>query len=375
MNVIDLEILIPASPEFIWRFIGDLSAIPRWHEDVVSVSFLTTQREGVGARWRQSTAGGKDIVAEISAWYDTLGYEYRIIDGMRVAENQGRLRMQEVTDGTLVRWTFQYELRGMLGGLRNVMRHKRGASSQIQNSLRNLHQLIMQESGGISTHEAKASVREAPDVDERSAYQPRHASAFGDSADEPADVAELLPLAFALDSTPAPATAPEDSDTKPNPVVLAGFTTPAEDSLDEEALEDTRPVDVETLLAGLAPRPADPAPPPAIQPPALEPGPGDSDDRSKLSVFEIFGLQRPSENRDRAPLPEPAPEAPPQATPPAFNEIPPPAIPEQPKLAPEQERPMEAAVPSAPADCPPANPITGFRLNRRRTQRRLRRHR
>ena len=184
MNVIDLEILIPASPEFIWRFLGDPSALPQWQEDVASVSFLSTQREGQGTRWRASSDKTNDIVVEVSAWYDTLGYEYKLMDGASFAENQGRIRLHEVTDGTLVRWTFQYELGGMLGGLRNAMRLKRATTNQLQANLRNLHQLIMQESGGISTHEAKASVREAPDVDERLSYQPRHPSAFHEQASE-----------------------------------------------------------------------------------------------------------------------------------------------------------------------------------------------
>ena len=53
---------------------GDLAAIPQWYEDVVSISFLSTQREGRGTRWRHSTVRGNDVIVEVSAWYDTLGY-------------------------------------------------------------------------------------------------------------------------------------------------------------------------------------------------------------------------------------------------------------------------------------------------------------
>ena len=56
-----------------------------------------------------SGKGKNDVVVEISAWYDTLGYEYRIVDGAKFGENQGRIRLQEVAEGTLVRWIFQYE--------------------------------------------------------------------------------------------------------------------------------------------------------------------------------------------------------------------------------------------------------------------------
>ena len=90
MNVIDLEILIPASPEFIWRFLGDLAALPQWQDNVATVSFLSTQREGQGTRWRASSDNNSDVVVEVSAWYDTLGYEYSVKDGASFSENQGR---------------------------------------------------------------------------------------------------------------------------------------------------------------------------------------------------------------------------------------------------------------------------------------------
>ncbi len=314
MNEIDLEILIPASPEFIWRFLGDLAAIPQWQEDVVSVSFLSTQREGPGTRWRQSTVKGSDVVVEISAWYDRLGYEYRIVDGSTHKENQGRVRLQEVTDGTLVRWTFQYEPRGVLGGIRNAMRHKRSATNQIQDSLRNLHQLIMQESGGISTHEARASMQEAPDVNERLSYQPRHPSAFHEVADDaPNDetsLSERLPLSWSLELESEDIPPVADTDTEPNLVVLGNG-----DELNSEAeptpkLDDTRPLEVAALLAEIPP----PEPEaesimaePTAREPASDPQPSLStadskptEDSSKLSVFEIFGLQKPSEAIARA---------------------------------------------------------------------------
>ncbi len=316
MNVIDLEILIPASPEFIWRFMGDLSAIPRWYEDVVSVSFLSTQREGRGTRWRHSTVKGNDVIVEINAWYDTLGYEYRVVDGTTFSENQGRIRLQEVSDGTLVRWTYQYALGGVLGGIRNAMRLKRNTTNQIQDSLRNLHRLIAEESGGISTHEAKASMRDAPDVYERSSYEPRHPPAFQEAgADEAASnedttLSEHFPLPYDLELDAEPLPTVIETDTKPNPVVLSAADKLTADAEPEAALDDTRPVEVEALLAEV--------PPPTLDMPEIKPEPAaeeqtasdvidepeplpletlrpKDDDSSRLSVFEIFGLQKPSE--------------------------------------------------------------------------------
>lgn len=313
MNVIDLEILIPASPEFIWRFLGDPAALPQWQEDVTSVSFLSTQRAGQGTRWRASSDKSNDVVVEISAWYDRLGYEYRLMDGTGFTENQGRVRLNEVTDGTLVRWTFQYELGGVLGGLRNAMRLKRSTTNQLQASLRNLHQLILQESGGISTHEAKANVREAPAVDERLSYQPRHPSAFHESSlDElPAGDGETAtdkqPVSYAeFDAEPLSFVA--DTDTKPNPVVIS--TANEEELLvaPEAAPEDTKPIQIipprvetPTMPEPRAPVPAlepewRPEPPP--EPVAMPAAPALSSkarDSAHLSVFEVFGLRKPSE--------------------------------------------------------------------------------
>ena len=317
MNIIDLEILIPASPEFIWRFLGDLSAIPQWYEEVVSLSFLSTQREGPGTRWRHSTVKGGDFIVEISAWYDTLGYEYRIIDGTAYFDNQGRIRLQEVTDGTLVRWTFQYQSGGVLGGLRNAMRLKRNTSNQIQDSLRNLHQLIMQESGGISTHKAKASMQEAPDVSERLSYQPRHPSPYQDAAedegvDDETTLSDRLPLYYDLELEPEPLPQAADTDTKPNPVVLGASDGQAPDAEPDPKLDDTRPVEVETLLAEIPSPEPEPEPIVAVQSAQAsiadaEPSvsvttiaPKPQDDSSHRSVFEIFGLQKPSEARAEA---------------------------------------------------------------------------
>ena len=297
MNLIDLEILIPASPEFIWRFLGDLQQIPRWQKGAEAITFLSTQREGRGARWRQAMHKGHDRVVEVSAWYDTLGYTYKVVDGGAYSDNEGQIKLREVPEGTLVRWTFQYEAGGMFGGLRNAVGMKGNAASHIQDSLRNLHQLIMQQSGGISTHEAKATMQEAPDVAERSSYEPRHPSSYRDPAkdDSPTDVfaTEDAGMDFTFDYDMPPIPARDDSDTKPNPVALGGYGSPS----DEDPLDDTQPV-------ALPPTPAEtPSPPSAPEPTPLpweEPATPilplrRSDvDTSNMSVFEIFGLQKPS---------------------------------------------------------------------------------
>lgn len=317
MHVIDLEIMIPASPDFIWRFLGDIASAADWQAGVTAVSFLTTEHEGKGARWRYSYAKGRDVVIEAAAWYDTLGYEYVIVDGPGYGDNQGRIRLQEVNEGTLVRWTFNYESGGMLGGLRNAMRLKRKTSKQIQDSLRNLHDLVKKESGGASPYSARATVREAPDPDERSSYQPRHPSNFVEQASEADDEADLpedlQPIAFTLDEEPRPAAGQSDGDTKPNPVVLGGDGLLDMEWQLNEIEAATEPIDSEVVSIEPDIREAIIEEPPAPEVPAVPEKPAEdipSDrpvparaqraamDNSTLSVFEIFGLRKPSEIAD-----------------------------------------------------------------------------
>ena len=402
MNVIDLEILIPASPDFIWRFLGDPSTIPQWQKDATSVSFLSTQREGRGTRWRQSSQRGGDIVVEVDAWYDTLGYEYQIVDGARFGENQGRIKLHEVPEGTLVNWTFQYELGGFFGGIRNAMRLKRGASNQIQDSLRNLHHLIVQQTGGISTHEAKASMQDAPDVAERSSYRPRHPSAFQDPAaeeleaetDDGASATDRQPVLYEIGLEPVAPPSDTDTDTKPNPVVLSTVDSPAEEIQDETELEDTRPIELEALLAetkfvDLAPSEALAADGPApglnaIAPAAADDAPEDESaprvaptprppqkNTAHVSVFEIFGLQKPSEAAKQqagsSATPRDtfressAPRGPDAFSPPAQS------------MQPDDEAEQEAQAPVSAASITNGG-IAGLRRQSRRRKARLRSH-
>ena len=316
MHVIDLEIMIPASPDFIWRFLGDIASSGDWQAGVTAVSFLTTQREGKGARWRYSYARGSDIIIEAAAWYDTLGYEYSIVDGAGYGNNQGRIRLQEVSDGTLVRWTFNYEAGGMLGGLRNAMRLKRNTTRRIQDSLRNLHNLVQKESGGISTHSARATVREAPGAEERSSYEPRHPSNFVETVSEADDddglFEDLQPIAFALDDEPSPQTGAADGDTKPNPVVLGGDGMLDMELQKKEIAAATEPIDAEVVSIEPDIReeiieepqvPEEPVEAIAINRPVPVRTRQGAVDSSMLSVFEIFGLPKPSELGEAGPDP------------------------------------------------------------------------
>lgn len=321
MNVIDHAILIPASPAFIWRFLGDISQNTEWQNDCATISFLTTQREGRGTRWRYTNAKGKDVVIEITAWYDTLGYEYIVVDGGSVGENKGRIRLQEIAEGTLVQWTFNYELDGMFSSLRNSMGLKRSLTNNIQDSLRNLYKYVQNETGGITTHEAKALLKEAPDVEERSSYQPRHPSNFKEDAidesfAEPEYPSEK-PITYDYRTEPLIEPPIADDDTKPNPIVQGTEEIPVvADTEEPESMQgipdqpvvddDTKPnapiLDEEVastssseseIVQFTKATSTDEETVSDVATPDIR-------DTSTVSVFELFGLQKPSETQEMA---------------------------------------------------------------------------
>ena len=174
MTIIDHRILIPAAPDVVWEYISDITHNPDWQVDCQEVIFLTSRREGPGVRWRYAAPNGHESVVAVTAWYNGLGYEYYLVDGVPYRENKGRIRLQEIPEGTIVQWTFTYELGGLFGGMRNALSVSRQVDHTIAESLKTLWQKIKQSGATARPHEAKSLMRDAPNVDARSAYQPRH---------------------------------------------------------------------------------------------------------------------------------------------------------------------------------------------------------
>src|SRR5262249_1121327 len=150
---------IPKSPQVVWVQISDLSKNPTWQVDCNNLSFLTSRRTGVGVRWRYSTKAEREYVVETTAWYDGLGYEYTKIHGLAFRENKGRIRLQDIPEGTIVQWTFNYDMNGLLGGVWNVLSYKRQFESVMVDSLKMLWRVFNQ-AGDEGAHEAKSLVRE-----------------------------------------------------------------------------------------------------------------------------------------------------------------------------------------------------------------------
>jgi uncharacterized membrane protein len=293
MNIIDHRILIPASQDKVWHHISDVTANVNWQVDCKSVSILTTMRFGSGLRWRYTSQNGKEYVVEVTAWYDRLGYEYRIVDGVSYKSNKGIIRLQELPEGTVVQWTFTYEPAGFIGGLQNSLSTKRRIEKEMIDSLRMLYRYIGK-SPEVESLQTKSLMREAPDVESRARYKPRHPSILEEKQVTPP-------------TQPSPAVEPimVEEDTRPNPAItVTGIKEP--DFLSDLPVSPST-ADTEERFKPPATEPIKTPPPFNVEKPALEAAPTfelpqikdtSEVDTSKISVFEIFGLPKPSETQE-----------------------------------------------------------------------------
>jgi uncharacterized membrane protein len=174
MTIIDQRILIPAGPDAVWEHISNIANNPNWQVDCKSISFLSSRRQGAGVRWRYSSASGREYVLETTAWYDGLGYEYTYIDGAPFRESRGRIRLQEIPEGTIVQWTLNYELPGVFAGLRNLISVRRPQEAVMIDSLKTLWRKVTENRGEREVRKAKSLMRDALDYEERMRYKPRH---------------------------------------------------------------------------------------------------------------------------------------------------------------------------------------------------------
>lgn len=241
-TVIDHAIAIPALQNQVWQQLRTIQNNPIWQVDSERVAFLTTHQNGRNTRWRNTMANGRECVIEITAWYEGLGYEYVIVDGVPYQSNRGRIRLQEVAEGTVVQWTFNYELNGVLSGLRNSLRIRRQIDADIVDSLRNLYSYMRSLSGEetIDPSSVKSIMRDAPDVEARAQYVPRHPTALDEATSKGSATPEAVPsrpVGDDLFKPPAPQQArfviPEppiaEEDTQPNPRIQTGAIPPVPD--------------------------------------------------------------------------------------------------------------------------------------------------
>lgn len=418
MTIIDQRILIPAGPEVVWEQISDIANNPKWQVDCRSISFLTSVRAGPGLRWRSTNAAGRETVLEVTTWYDRIGYEYTFVDGAPFRESKGRFRLQEIAEGTVVQWTFSYEMAGALGGLRNSLSIKRQIENNMIDSLKSLWRHINQSGGSQPFHEAKSLLRDALDYEERSKYRPRHPSALSERKHVSEEIIPEPP--FAEDDTrprPAvvmPADQPPGMD---EPEFLSSVPAPHEDEVWKpkpipEKTRDTLESKQAEPKVETAPAPVSFDVPPAktdTQPnqPVVEEGPkppptpADAGlmqplkdisklDTAQISIWEVFGVPRPSETQEIQPLKTETLSAP--VTPQTEAETKPEAQPEEkpvPDIGPVAAEKVEASIieeipaaitaqivsVSAATTVTAETQIVGLRIAMRRKQVKLRRKR
>lgn len=293
MALIDHRILIPASPEHVWRFVGDLRRNAEWHVNVKALSLLTSSPKiSAGTRFRVTQQRGRDQVWEVTAWYDRFGYEYHVVEGSPFRQNKGLLRLQETPEGTVVQWTMDYTGGGLFGGAGKAQ------EQIIIESLQKLYKLITR-SKEVDTFQAKSLMRDDPGVEARANYRPRHPTSIPTESGESVRVPKS-PYASPTPNKPMPAV-PMDNpfappaalpssqkldDTRPRPAVLEPLLSAAA-SLEPDFLVDepTTPfTDIPSEALRVPPPPVKPfeppmpvipplAPPPVIPPAPLDPLP------------------------------------------------------------------------------------------------------
>jgi len=195
--LIDQRVLIAASSEVVWSYLTNPAMMPRWHAGCKQISILSTRPTGISARRRITDARGRSSVEEITHWLENLGYEYNMVEG-RFRSYRARFRLQAVPEGTVVNWTVEYRLRGMLPGLRNLVRVRRRTNRQMVDSLKRLRKLV--ESSGMRLDiekQARFAMRAAPSVEARAARAAEEV-ARAKRAAETTEVAENPPAAPAF---------------------------------------------------------------------------------------------------------------------------------------------------------------------------------
>ena len=278
MNELDQTILIAAAPDAVWAYVSDLNQNPAWQSDCQSVVFLSKQRSGKGTRWRYRNLSGKEFELEITAWYDGLGYEYRYLDGRA----RGRIRLHEIAEGTTIQWTLSYETQGRLGGMRNALGLKRNYRRFMDDSLLALQVTVRRSIGNDNSFEARSLMRDSLAYEARVNYRPRHPSPVRDGAGAP---------------PPPPIEEPPvlEEDTRPHPALA-------------DASEDSP----------LARQPVESEPAPEVGVPDVPRLPAAQLDSSDLSIWDVFGMQRPDVPAEPLP-PVPAPAAEPTVPEPAYE--------------------------------------------------------
>ncbi len=202
MSLIDQRILVIAPVETVWSYVSEPAMLTRWHRGCKQVSVLTTRTIGQGTRRRCVGENGKAVVEEIAAWFEHIGYEYVVVDGP-YREFRGRFRLQAVPEGTIINWTVEYHLRGLLSGVRNVVSFRRYYEDMMADSLRQLRRVV--ETSGIRLdpdQHARFAMQSAPSVEARASRSSEPSSQPSVPKGTPTKPSAMRPVAVGDDDVP-----------------------------------------------------------------------------------------------------------------------------------------------------------------------------
>jgi hypothetical protein len=357
MALIDERILIPAPMTAVWEIIEDHAQLPRWRVDVKAVSLLSTNSEGVGVRRRITPVKSRrDFIEEIKAWYNGFGYEYSIVDTKKYSYNLFRIRLQATPDGTIVQWTTEFEVRGFLARLIGRRQRRRQLNHLMIASLRELRRYVVAQGVPIDdNYRTKTGVQQAPDVDRRAEYgaqifeQVEQRKPPAEETPEPAieeppvrvddtpSVPRVAPPSFVtsnFDVREHEIPAPKQEDTRPSaPVVITNEMATSSKQVDtlastpEESAQTTISVSeekdhsaegVDEPAKTIVTRQTGEMTPPPISRIEAEPAAADSNvnvsqeipepivekrDTDSMSIWEVFGIERPDEIGEPTPVP------------------------------------------------------------------------
>ena len=189
-----------------------------------------------------------------------------------MAGARGRIRLQEIVEGTTVQWNFSYATRGRLDSVRNALRLKRLYRKHMKDSLLALQAAVKLAVGDASHFEARSLMRDSLAYDARLHYRPRHPSRVSEEDSSSPQLPDEEPEV-------------REDDTRPNPV----FADAAGDSP-----LSRQPVEPESMPESEAAE--------ALTSPAPELA------RQEPSIWDVFGMERPEEDEaERAA--QPAPQA------------------------------------------------------------------
>lgn len=312
MTLIDQRILIPAPAPAVWQILADHRLLAQWRSDVQTTSILTSRSDSRGTRRRITPRDSrKDMIEEITVWYEGVGYEYHIVDGSPFKSFFSRIRLQSTPDGTIVQWTITFEIGSLFKRFLKGRRYRRALEKTAVESLRNLRRYIASKGITIDAqHREKTRIKEAPDVDARLEYGAKiiATQATDPFIDEPPvriedtpSVPRVVPPSFLADAikevTPLPAPLEEPKeDTRPTKPI-----TP-------EQLAATPPTQapkpsvtiIEPPISPSDTKPKKPVEPPPAGKASVTgediPAPTDKRDTGQISIWDIFGVERPKDD-------------------------------------------------------------------------------